>query len=135
MTICSLSNLAKYTSLSTESFISGQYNTVLGILFIARHNCTVLLSFSSWDANLERTSFSHTLTFTSEPYIMVDPSQNQQFAALSLFLVGTCFGWKIPSISFLESFAMNFNREGLVVYLPEYAVIDNRIVKIICHFR
>ena len=65
---------------------------------------------------------------------MRDPTLGWHLA-LTLFLVGPCLGWKLPSISFLETFAQKLNREGLNIYLPGDAVIDSRINKIIRHFR
>ena len=66
---------------------------------------------------------------------MRDPTKGWHLMAWTLFLMGPCLGWKLPSISFLETFALKLNREGLNIYLPGDAVIDSRINKIIRHFR
>ena len=66
---------------------------------------------------------------------MEEPTHVWQLIALMLFFVGPCIGWKLPSISFLETFALKLNREGLNIYLPGDAVIDSRVNRIIRHFR
>ena len=46
-----------------------------------------------------------------------------------------CMGSKLPSISFLETFAQKLNTEGLSIYLPKDAFIDHKLNKIVQHFR
>ena len=46
-----------------------------------------------------------------------------------------CMGSKLPSISFLETFAQKLNAEGLNIYLPKDGFIDLKLNKIIHHFR
>ena len=60
--------------------------------------------------------------------------KNGRFTVITLFLVGPCFGWKLPSISFLEAFARHMKCEGMVIYLPNNIVIDKRITEITRHF-
>ena len=66
---------------------------------------------------------------------MADPNTRWHIIGLTLFLVSPCLGWKLPSISFLETFALKLNREGMNIYLPGHAVIDNKVTQIIRHFR